>query len=556
MDFVQNQTKELTKCITCSNISTSSLSNNDFLCCNNCLKCHIGHTFGYKAIINALCTCCSNPMCKNVKQFEKYAQQTKDLYVRQFDDWKKQNMIPLINNRNDMFDLSTRDVKTSTANDILFSRLVADTSYVPTVFSTNMDTTLTQPVVVDQKTSQFEVIHPKTNNMPLYNLFNDNSISPFNKPNEPAPPVKQEVVEEPVFETKSEVNMISTYINNYTYSLFDSYYMVLTNKNFVINPMSILVTLFIILRGAQGITETELKSMLFSTEESIDKNAIHNQLLQLISKLTSSYFIGTNMLVINDIIPIRKPFHKIITSLGQLVMFNNKTVYTDVNNINMIVEKKTNGTIQSILDTLIMNMKCVLINAHYFYMPLRYGFSKFLTKNEIFNISHYNKRSVVMLKMLNSSQYYTSDADTQLLEMEYSDTNYRFGICISNKFSIVTQTTLFQFISKLQKTNIDMISIPKFSQKNKFYIDQLYKNVLTGTTLFSRADVGYMTPSTSFAIDKYIHQTSFIFDGEGGMNLRFGGYAKSNITFTANVPFVYYVRYVPDNVLLLIGHYS
>jgi hypothetical protein len=124
-------------------------------------------------------------MCKNIKQFEKYAQQTKDLYVRQFDDWKKQNMIPIINNRNHLFDVNTRDEQITNikTNDILFSRLVADTNYIPTVFSTEIPQSLAgmKPGIEHEPYKQQLVYEQPSfkNNIPMYNLFNDNLISPL-----------------------------------------------------------------------------------------------------------------------------------------------------------------------------------------------------------------------------------------------------------------------------------------------------------------------------------------------------------------------------------------
>ncbi len=555
MDFIQNTTKEFTKCITCSNISTSSLSNNDFLCCNNCLNCHQGHVLGYKALINSLCSCCSNPLCKNVKQFEKYAQQTKDLYVRQFDDWKRQNLVPVINNRNDMFDINTRDQSGNpTSNDVIFSRLIADSNHVPFGALSPNAKTPDQP----------QIIPSVKNNIPLYNLFQDTTISPFNttetkKIEHITPIILQQPQSQPqpiIFQTKSDNISTIKLINSYTFSLFDNYYSVLSNKNFVICPLSIFTSLFVLLRGAQGITETELQTILFQDEEKIDKVTIYNHLLNIQSKLKSSCFIGTDMFIVNDMIPIRKTFYKIISSVNQLIMFNSKNTISDTNTINSIVEKETNGTIQLILDSLVPSMKCLIINAHYFYMPLKHGFSKFLTKNEMFNTSHYIKKSVSMLRLINSSQYYVNEQDEKLLEMEYNDTNYRLGICISNKYNIIDHAMLQLLITKLQLTNIDNVQIPKFIQKNKFFIDQLYKNITSGSSLYTKADVGYMTPYKSFIIDKFIHQITFIFDGEGGMNLKLSGYNKSNTNFIANVPFVYYVRYVPDNLFLLTGSYS
>jgi serine protease inhibitor len=255
-----------------------------------------------------------------------------------------------------------------------------------------------------------------------------------------------------------------------------------------------------------------------------------------------------------------------------LSFFDTNNMFYSVKYINDIVEKSTSGIVQNIIQTntssIISTNKCVIINAYYFYLPWKIGFPKALTKKEIFN-KNINPREIEMMNLFNSKQWFYSETKTDndivrvtnLLELEYADSDLHFGIYLSNDANIIEHSMLQELIDKLQYMIVSHIKIPKFSKKNKYLIDELYKNILPGATLFNSADLGHMTPYKYMQINKIIHQMSITIDEEGGTNNLYEIFnskktTDANINMIVDNPFFYYIRHVPNNVIIICGFFD
>jgi hypothetical protein len=325
------QNIELINCITCS--KNNKFMKKNFMSCIKCITlCHTGHTVGNQMGTNSSCQCCGTPFCKNVKIIERYVQQTKDLYTRQFDDWKQKNIALVINERNDMFDINTRetntfqqgnemfdvntrnsntfqqgnDSRTSSADEpsIMFSRMMEDSIVTKKLIdggisdiSDNNNISFNNSFQQDSKTiksfnqqsvqqpisqSSLSNSHTPTflQNNSLENMFYNSqktfdNIAPIinNPTTKPLTYLSNDndvhtELKQPKYEI---ITNLGNNVNPYSLMLTNAYYMILKNKNFVICTWSLFVSFFMLLFGAQGITENELKNILLLNQSAENK---------------------------------------------------------------------------------------------------------------------------------------------------------------------------------------------------------------------------------------------------------------------------------------------
>ena len=154
---------------------------------------------------------------------------------------------------------------------------------------------------------------------------------------------------------------------------------------------------------------------------------------------------------------------------------------------------------------------------------------------------------------------YYEDSMNQILEMDYSDVEYTFGIILPRYGSemSLTHEQYEYYISQLIPTHIHDLQMPKFKQQSRFKIDNLFKK-MGFRDIFTNADFSDITPSNNILyVSDIIHQAVVIIneDGDSFNKNKINNTSKRVINVIANHPFIYYIRYIPTNTILIVGYY-
>jgi serine protease inhibitor len=347
-------------------------------------------------------------------------------------------------------------------------------------------------------------------------------------------------------------------ISMYGLNIMNTYFKMLNSKKYVICPFALFSSLFMMYINSNEPAKNELQKMLMLN------NSINTNTLSTMTNTFSSahYLLYTNSFIVNSIIPIKTSFSNGLGSIMNYTTIDTSCVNKEVEKINKHIATASNGTIQQLLQpfSIPINITSCIVNTMCFYSSWKQGFLRSATKNEMFTESNNKFRTVSMMNLTNSQQWYIQNKNAKLLEMEHYENDYRFGIYLSNVINpsdYVSHNDLQNMILNLQQTTITYLKIPKFTQRSKFFVDEMYKLILPNAYLFRSTNMNNITSLKDFCIDKLIHYTSVVIDEQGDMQptTSTDSTSKYNIEFIANRPFFYYVRYVPLNTILIMGSY-
>jgi hypothetical protein len=532
--------------------------------------------------------------------------QSQELFLRQFDESQTSHMAtPTFMDDRSMFDLNTREDTTnvfreSAKNDILFSRTISalnenklnndklDNSRKE-VSNPRFDFGLyDEPYSNNVPTGSREMSHEpnKIFDSPMFDRVPSSRISEVTGQSRMQSSsafferdIKQNdlqmdnsrKLESRIFEQSQpriemkipEQNIISPLINTFSTNIMDAYYKILNKKKFLFSPYLLFIALYALLRGSYGETEKEIENMLLF--ENINKNNIFNMLLNIQKLIQKESDITSSNILINNInIPIRSGYYKVVSNILNLVMVNTKKFQVEMNEVNTQFRSMMKNTIPDIITPVTFskldpgNFNMAIIQSMHYYSKWKISFNKGNTRKEFFVQKDLKQRLVEMMNMFNSEHWFIQNNNNQLIEIEYANSKFRFGCYLPENVhteSYIDPDELSLLTNNLQKVVIKTLKIPKFSQTSKFFVDELYKKILDSNTLFSNANIPYISPTKNLMINKIIQCTNLIIDEKGTMDNPKHN-SNLNIVFSANRPFFYYIRHIPTNTLILMGSFE
>jgi serine protease inhibitor len=350
----------------------------------------------------------------------------------------------------------------------------------------------------------------------------------------------------------------SASINLFTWNFFNQFNKYMDNKSsLVISPFNLVNIFSILYKGSKGNTEQEIKSFLnFNSKDQtiLSMNKINH-------KIKSSYSILlSNFLLFPNIYPVNRAFSNYVSDLSIVANINLSNINNEVIRINNIVRNSTNNIETDIISpSYITKNTCMLIiNVTVFYNKWKIGFNPQYTQLQLFN--SIQSRQLYMMQQVNTIHNYFEDNVNKIIELDFNNTDFVMGFILS-KNGVCTPISDNQFsyyIAQLKPHNIKSLKIPKFKQKSKYKIDNLFKR-LGLNHLFNNADLSEITQSNNdLYISDIIHDTLIVIDESGNPNNKGNDSNNRNIqsvNFIANYPFIYYIRYKPTNTILLVGQF-
>ena len=298
------------------------------------------------------------------------------------------------------------------------------------------------------------------------------------------------------------------------------------------------------------------------------KNSAYNSLANLNTILAKSDSVNVaNCVFLNNRFDVKPKYKEFILRLGIFDKINVLNPMEACERINGFVAANTKNMITQIVTAGMINPSIcmVLVNAIHFKSDWKISFDKKSTKDEPF----YSVKGDSLCKMMNLEKdllYYESK-EHQLLELEYQDNQFVFGMWLpkkTEKVVIIPSTKdLLSDINHLYKTRVNL-KMPRFTKEMEYNIVPFF-NFLGIKICFSDSAQTYgISENYPLPISAIIHKAKIEVNEKGAeaaaatmvKECMMIGYDADPKNFYANRPFVYYVRHIETNSILFMGKYD
>lgn len=349
-----------------------------------------------------------------------------------------------------------------------------------------------------------------------------------------------------------------------------------SGDGYVVSPFSISYLTLILYLGATNETKREIGS-LFSLKNAandekiiLDVIKMRNELIKSgIVKIENGYFI--NEKYYNKI---KSVFLSLLQKNGFIKNYNLKNKSKVVKEVNEWITKITNGLINNILsnEDISENTQMILANCIYFKSMWK---NKFPTVNTEFNSFYSSDNNRKKVQFMNQKEFffYYEDTELQLLEMDYQNRDFSFGIFLP-KNNLNRFYHIENYLSSMNQTKVNVF-IPKFTQKNKINLQSIFSS-MSCSRMFDNREAefynmieyninGITNINDVLYVGEILHDAVIIIDEEGTeataativtMNCAYSFNIEQNIIFRADHTFQYYLRYKPLNLILFTGIYD
>lgn len=357
-------------------------------------------------------------------------------------------------------------------------------------------------------------------------------------------------------------NLPSIY-NNFDFVFLDQFTQNIKNrKSIILSPFSIIQLFIMLYVAAKNRTEVDLQKYFSFTE----KSSTFKSLVQLNVDLNrTKVFINSNIICIPDTVQLNDKYFRLLSNVGDIIRYNYNATNKCTKIINDIAARTTNNMINIVVNDNMLQFptQIVLINIIYFYSKWKLPFDLNHTERERFYGG--NTTQVDMMTQRDSRFNYFEDNTIQILEMDYDDGFFSMGFILPRETTgniDFKSADVEHYIQHLVSTEINVLKIPKFTHEFKYKVDNIFReNGLD--SLFHNLETELT--DTPIKISYIIHGAVIIVDESGTkvsahttMLVSFNSCANTkqkNIKFIADHPFLYYIRFKPQNVIIFVGQH-
>jgi serine protease inhibitor len=360
----------------------------------------------------------------------------------------------------------------------------------------------------------------------------------------------------------SPILKMSETINNFSCNVVSKFNKLLkNNKTLTISPLAILAPLMLLYRSSSSKTEYELQSVLGLEG---NKDVATKSFSSILGNAFSSNSANASSLIfIPDHVPINKAFINFVNELGGLgsvIPFNPKNINNEYIKINNVISSNTNNNVKNMIhpSNLSKYTNTMLISTTVFSNELKNPFNVKNTKHRAF-FSNNSRKPIPMMYQTNEVFNYYQDEYNQVIEMDFIDNQFTLGIMLpsdGNKLEF-SYDFLNYYWSNLRPTQINNLIIPRIINQSKYKIDSFFKK-LGLREIFNQADFSELTPPGNLIrISDIIHQSIINISETKSEQTNNSGQNKnsSKINFIANRPFIYYVKDIKTNAIVINGYY-
>lgn len=324
------------------------------------------------------------------------------------------------------------------------------------------------------------------------------------------------------------------------------------NKSFVINTFSLYNIFGVLYIGSKDNSEIELKNYFSYPDKSIVIKGLSN----LISNFThfNSHIISNNYIIISNKLSYNSPLFTNLKTLSNLKIIDTNNPNIESNLLNILINKLMGKTMKNMVtpDNL-HNIDIILLNSTLitptWSIPFHYN------EKGTFTNDNSPSKCNFMVSNGNTYDYYTNE-HFQLLELNCSNNNLSMGIVLSKKTSLLklSPDMIHYYIPKLKSTLLHKVKIPIFQTISKIR----YTNFLKHTNLknvFSDLHIPDLI-SDNCKLNDVIQNIEIIISNNSISPIINTNITKNLPSFIANSPFIYYFRYIPNNIIIILGLYT
>ncbi len=352
----------------------------------------------------------------------------------------------------------------------------------------------------------------------------------------------------------------SNIINKFCWKLLYLFQNILQNVSRNVNnkyciltmsPLCILAPIITLYRGSKNTTEQEIRSV-FSL---LDKDTSFRSMLTLVKKINAlPSFISTTAICIPNTYPLNRAFINFTDDLSNVIPIDRMNPMQETIRVNNILRKLTKNTINNTITPNMINMNTgmILISTLYFHSQWNFSWDNVVTR--IFRGSPNRKLSFMYAR--NKIFRYHEDNINQILELDYIN-NICMGIILPKvKHNMAINMEQYKYyMSELKPTKIYHLQIPKFAHRARYGMVNLFKQ-LKLPNLFTNADLSDITPSTNILyISDIVHHIVITVDEYGSPKKSPVSKNNGSVSFIANHPFIFYIRYKPTNTIIINGQF-
>jgi len=356
--------------------------------------------------------------------------------------------------------------------------------------------------------------------------------------------------DEPLF--PAAINFVSV-VNNFAFDFLLKFNQSLKSKNTIVtSPLNIINIFGTVYFGSKDSTEKIIQSNFNFPDK---KTTFEN--LDQINVGSSRQLTVMNLIFVNNKITINNAFFMSVNNLVSIIHFNGLRIEYEVAKVNDTIKNMSNAHICNLITPNMLQGNGILLTSVVYMQPkFVFGFSLEFSKVDVFYGQ--TNRNIVMMFQNNITTKYFEDNNNQVLEMECVD-NLAMGFVLPKyNGSAVTAEQFEYYVHNLKDQEIDIIGIPKVKIETRYRIDNLFKKAGL-SSLFESANLGEMFPmNPNVIVSGVVHgvvlnlceteKIAILVDRNKNKRKR--------VQFIANHPFLFYIRLVQNNAIVVIGHFS
>ncbi|MBW2988631.1 serpin family protein, partial [Candidatus Woesearchaeota archaeon] len=341
--------------------------------------------------------------------------------------------------------------------------------------------------------------------------------------------------------------------------------------NLFFSPYSVSAALAITYEGARSTTADEMRAVLHFPDLAILRPnfaAIYNEL----NKGNQEYELRTgNALWVQQDFPLLEDYTSTVERYYGAKAANLDFVHETEKSrqtINSFIEEQTNGRIRELIPQGYLDVmtRLVITNAIYFKGNWQWEFNRKETRKMDFKVSPEKTVKVDMMHMKPEKVEfnYADLEDLQILELPYKGEKLSMLILLpKGEFKALEATLtiekLNEYKSKLQKTKLDGIYIPKFEFNTKYTLNDALQALGMEKAFTPGADFSGMTGKRDLFISAVLHQ-AFVKVDEKGTEAAAATAVIMKVTavriqkiFRADHPFIFIIQDKTNGNILFMG---
>ncbi|XP_048832360.1 serpin B6-like isoform X7 [Brienomyrus brachyistius] len=352
-----------------------------------------------------------------------------------------------------------------------------------------------------------------------------------------------------------------------------------SNKgNVIFSPFSLSSALAMVYLGARGDTAAQMAQTHHFHKAEEDVHIGFSQLLSLLNKPGAPYSLSiANRLFGEQSYQFVEKFltdsKKHYQAELEPVNFRSGAEAARVN-INTWVEKQTNAKIKNLLTPGMLDhlTRLVLVNAIYFKGNWQKKFDPANTREMPFKTNKNDSVPVMMMeKKAKFGFTFIPEAKCQVLEMPYVDDELSMLIMLPNEVNgleELEQKLTYENFTEWTRPNMMriqevIVSLPKFKLEETYDMNQVLSSMgMVDAFDELKCDFSGMSPDNDLVLSKVVHKAFVEVNEEGTeaaaataaiMMLRC---AMIPARFTADHPFLFFIRHNPTKSILFYGRFS